>query len=59
MRVSTARDPAGHVRTCGCCGRERRRLAELGSTPGVYICRFLRAVGVAAGGLPLTIYRSG
>lgn len=39
MRVSTNQGPAGHFRTCGCCGRERRRLAELGSTPGVYICR--------------------
>ncbi len=27
--------------TCGCCGRDlpRRKVAELGSTPGVYVCR--------------------
>ncbi|MBU4556265.1 MAG: hypothetical protein KJ747_05285 [Actinobacteria bacterium] len=24
--------------TCGCCGRPRTHMAELGSTPGVYIC---------------------
>lgn len=40
MRVSTTRDESGAVLTCGCRGRERRRLAQLGSTPGVYICRF-------------------
>jgi len=27
------------VPLCGCCGRAGRRMAELGSTPGVFICR--------------------
>lgn len=26
-------------RRCGCCGQARTRLAELGTTPGVFICR--------------------
>lgn len=39
MRESTTGNLAEPVPTCGCCGRERRRLAELGSTPGVFICR--------------------
>lgn len=39
MTVRTDRDGRLPVPTCGCCGRERRRLAELGVTPGVFICR--------------------
>jgi len=39
MPVRTAQDESVPVPTCGCCGRERGRLAELGSTPGVFICR--------------------
>ncbi len=39
MHVRTAGNDSRPVPTCGCCGRERRRLAELGSTPGVFICR--------------------
>ncbi|HYP44174.1 MAG TPA: DinB family protein [Propionibacteriaceae bacterium] len=38
---------------CGCCGQRKTWVAELGATPGVYICRrcALWAVGRAAPGL--------
>jgi hypothetical protein len=40
--ADTRHDPLSQqppVPTCACCGRDRRRLAELGATPGVFICR--------------------
>ena len=32
---------AGATVACGCCGRDvlRARAAELGNTPGVFVCR--------------------
>lgn len=35
--ASDAPEPAA-ICTCGCCGRARAHMAELGETPGVYIC---------------------
>jgi hypothetical protein len=39
-QVTTAEEPPapGPRPRCGCCGRCGVKLAELGSTPGVFIC---------------------
>jgi hypothetical protein len=37
--LDTPETPGSKVPVCGCCGRGGRRMAELGLTPGVYICR--------------------
>ena len=38
--ITTAADPTAEPRPrCGCCGQPRAHLAELGETPGVFICR--------------------
>jgi hypothetical protein len=49
--------PAG-VAQCGCCGRRRpaRRLTELGSTPGVFICTSC-ALWVARRSTPFPVVR--
>lgn len=53
-QVSTS-TTAPHERRCGCCGQPRKRLIELGVTPGVFICRTcaLWAAGRAAERKPL------
>jgi hypothetical protein len=40
MTLSADTAPDTELRRCGCCGRQRPagQVAELGSTPGVYIC---------------------
>lgn len=39
MDTTTTSNLAPDHRRCGCCGHARTRLAEVGTTPGVFICR--------------------
>lgn len=51
MTQPPAGEVAGEQASCGCCGRSlpRRRLAELGATPGVFICRRCAAWAILRG----------
>lgn len=37
--LDTPETPRAGARMCGCCGENKRNLAELFRTPGTYICR--------------------
>lgn len=54
--MTVMQDTAGTTserRRCGCCGRPRTRLTELGDTPGVFICAGCALWAARrAGGLP-------